>query len=346
MVWTATIKIVPHYFKTRQKMAYMATGVGYGIGRAVFPYIITSIYDATNYRDTILYCCCFFLLSISAPISYKEQMPKGRHKTAAKLIKAYVHPLKRYIAPFHLANGYLWNAELTGVAVILYTYIERTTDSEMVATNVQTINGAMQMAGAIGLTLILMKCKMNHYVLQIVCNFLIGVACIVLGAYKNEYSYYVTAGCLGFMEAIMVGNITCVCHHLYPEKDVVYAFGFHEAVGGIAGFVAPYTAGLIQENFGYEIGFYYLAANSMLGGLLYIIAGLIRRSIWTHRPEPEEGTNDSASATSATNDTEASNEKGSLSSSDNDVNKTTADEKLEISADDVKPEIQSGANAS
>ena len=81
----------------------------------------------------------------------------------------------------------------------------------------------------------------------------------------------------------------------------------------------------------------------MLGGLLYIIAGLIRRSIWSHRPQPEEGTNDSASATSATNDTEASNEKGSLSSSDNDVNKTTADEKLEISADDVKPEIQSGA---
>jgi len=338
MLWTATIKIVPHYFKARQKMAYMATGIGYGIGRAVFPYIVTTIYDATNYRDTVLYTVIFFAFSITAPICYREQLPKDRPKTAAKLLKAYVHPLKRYIAPFHLANGYLWNAELTGVAVVLFTYVDRTTGSETIATNVQTINGAMQMAGAIGLTLILLKVKMNHYVLQIVCNFLIGVACIVLGAYKNEYSFYVTSGILGFMEAIMVGNITCVCHHLYPEKDVVYAFGFHEAVGGIAGFVAPYTAGLLQERYGDEIGFYYLAANSMLGGALYIIAGLIRPTIWTHRPEPEEESNDSTSATSAT---EGSNEKASLSSSD-----ATADDKLQISADDVKPELTSGAAAS
>ncbi|XP_067933500.1 monocarboxylate transporter 8-like [Watersipora subatra] len=285
LLWTASIKIVPHYFKKRQKMAYMATGVGYGIGRAVFPYIITSIFKVTNYKETMLYTVIFYAISISAPIAYKEQLPKARPDSAVALFKAYTHPLKRYIVPFHLLNGYLWNAELTGVAVILFTYIEHNTASTSIATTVQTINGAMQLTGAIGLTLLLLKVKLNHYILQIVFNLLIGVVCFVIGAYRNEYSFYVAAGVLGFMEAIMVGNITCVCHHLYPEKDVVYAFGFHEAVGGIAGFLAPFTAGLIQDKFGQDAGFYYLGCNSVLGGLIYILAGIIRKSTWAHRPE-------------------------------------------------------------
>lgn len=341
MIWTATIKVVPHYFKERQKMAYMATGIGYGIGRAAFPFVISEIYKASNYRDTMLYTTIFFCFSITGPLIYKERLPKAEPKTAMKLIKEYFHPLKRFIAPFHLANGYLWNAELTGVAVILFTYVDRTTDSITIAANVQTINGAMQMAGAIALTLILIKVEMNHYVLQIVCNCLIGVACFVLGAYQNEYSFYVTAGCLGFMEAIMIGNITCVCQHLYPEKDIVYAFGFHEAVGGVAGFVAPYTAGLIQEKWGSEMGFYYLGANSILGGLIYIAAGLCRRSIFTHRPIPEEEVTEASTS-------DVSNEKGSISSNDNETKDSSlgaSQEQLEISADDVKPEVDSGAAA-
>ena len=330
MLWTSSIKVVPHYFKARQKMAYMATGIGYGLGRAVFPYIMTTILEATDYKTTILYTVIFFAFSITAPITYKEQLPKNRPKKAVELVKAYIHPLKRYAAPFHLLNGYLWNAELTGVAVLLFTSIENSTNEKHIAANVQTINGAMQMAGAIGLTLLLMKVKLNHYILQIVFNMLIGVACFVIGAYKNEYSYYITAGILGFMEAIMVGNITCVCHHLYPEKDVVYAFGFHETMGGIAGFVAPYTAGLIQERFGLEIGFYYLGCNSILGGLVYILAGLIRKSTWKHRPiEAEDYT---------PSDTEASQSQDKKSISTTEGETDVAVEKREISTNGANVE--------
>jgi len=325
MLWTATIKIVPHYFKKRQKMAYMATGIGYGMGRAIFPFIIEAILEKTTYKNTMLYTTIFFGLSLTAPIFYREQLPKEKPKSAKSLIKSYTHPLRRYIAPFHLANGYLWNAELTGVAVILFTYIDHTTEGERVAATVQTINGVAQMVGAIGLTLLLMKVKLNHYILQIVFNLLIGCVCFLIGAYRNVYSFYVSAGVLGFMEAIMVGNITCVCHHLYPEKDVVYAFGFHETMGGIAGFVAPYTAGLLQEKFGFPVGFYYLGCNSILGGVVFIIAGLGRKSTWKHRPvESEEP---------SPTDTEASTgepEKKSASDIDD------SSPPLEISPNDVK----------
>lgn len=317
-------------------MAYMATGIGYGIGRAVFPYIMTTIFEATNYRDTILYTVIFFAFSLTAPLTYKEQLPKQRPETIRHLVKEYTHPLKRYVAPWHLANGYLWNAELTGVAVLLFTYVERTTKETMsehealsAAANVQTINGAAQMVGAIGLTLLLMKVKLNHYILQIVFNVLIGIACFVLGAYKNVYSFYVTAGILGFMEAIMVGNITCVCHHLYPDKDVVYAFGFHETLGGLAGFIAPYTAGLIQERWGTEMGFYYLGCNSIVGGLVYILAGLIRRSTFFHRPVEDD--NETPSDTEASQ----SKDKTSISSVGETEASSASVEKMGISTEAI-----------
>lgn len=337
MLWTASIKVVPHYFKERQKMAYMATGIGYGLGRAVFPFVLTSILEQTNYKETILYTTILFAFSITAPITYKEQLPQGKHESVKHMLVAYTHPLKRYIAPFHLANGYLWNAELTGVAVILFTYIEHITDRVEVAATVQTINGAAQMVGAIGLTFLLMKVELNHYILQIVFNGLIGIVCFVIGAYANEYSFYITAGILGFMEAIMVGNITCVCHHLYPEKDVVYAFGFHETLGGLAGFIAPYTAGLIQERYGKQYGFYYLGCNSILGGLVFIIAGLIRRSTWKHRPAEKKDEPVSDTEASASTSTE---EKKSISSTEpsSAVQSTAASQEqlTEASPDDVK----------
>ena len=285
MIWTSTIKIAPHYFKVRLQMAYMATGLGYGIGRTVFPYIIASIYEATSYRNAVLFTAVLFAQSLSAPIFYIEQLPRDCPKSAAELLKAYIKPLHRFIAPFHLANAYLWIAELTGITIIMYTYVAHATENDTAAVNVQTINGAMQIAGAASLIAFLVKFKINQFALQIVCNVLIGAACIVFGTNKNICSFYLTAGALGFMESILYGNILGLCHHLYPADHVVYAFGFHEVFGGIAGFATPYTISLIQQRWGDEAGFYYLAACSFLAGLVYIVSYVVRPVIWKPFPE-------------------------------------------------------------
>jgi MFS family permease len=90
---------------------------------------------------------------------------------------------------------------------------------------------------------------------------------------------YASAAVVGMVYAITIGNIACVCSHLYNPDYVEYVFGFQSAVGGIGGFLGPFTAGLIQPKFGQSAGFWYLAGLILFGGMVLIVASLFRRRI-------------------------------------------------------------------
>ena len=76
MNFTSTIGIVPHYFDKRKSVAYAAPGLGSGIAMVTYPYILTNLLQAYNYKLAVLYLSPVFLLTITAPLVFKAQLPK------------------------------------------------------------------------------------------------------------------------------------------------------------------------------------------------------------------------------------------------------------------------------
>lgn len=79
---------------------------------------------------------------------------------------------------------------------------------------------------------------------------------------------------------MVISNMACLSVHLYPSSQVESAFSFQEAIGGVAGIVAPITAGLIQSRFGDTAGLCYVAAHSVLAAVSLFIPAAIKTELW------------------------------------------------------------------
>lgn len=277
---TVSIAIVPYYFKVRQNMAYMATGLGAGIAFATYPFLYKAIRDKHSYRDTILLMLPLIMCSITAPLVFKPTKKEERPSSLKELGRHYMDCMKQFPTGFHSLNCFCWNCAHGGVAVLLFSYVAANHTAE-IATAAQTIMGVMEMAGGVVLTLALTKLKFNHYILQISCNVIAGLFCFVLALTSNKIAIYMSAGVIGFIHSVTVGNIACVCSHLFPISEVDYVFGIQEVPGGLGGFIGPLVAGLLQKRFNMAAGFYYLGAVITFGAILLILAATIRTVLWT-----------------------------------------------------------------
>ena len=74
--------------------------------------------------------------------------------------------------------------------------------------------------------------------------------------------------------------MACLSAHLYPATLVESAFSFMEAVGGLAGIVAPVTAGLLQKLYGGSVMLCYVAAHGAIAALILIVLAVVRRELW------------------------------------------------------------------
>ena len=74
--------------------------------------------------------------------------------------------------------------------------------------------------------------------------------------------------------------MACLSAHLYPAALVKSTFSFLEAVGGLAGIVAPVTAGLLQKQYGGSVMLCYVASHSAIAALILIVPAVVRRELW------------------------------------------------------------------
>lgn len=279
MNMTSSIGIVPHYFEKKKAAAYSCTGLGQGISMVVFPYILTTMLDTYGYKLTLLYISPIFLLSVTAPIVFKPQISPLKPESARQLFTSYLSIFKRYITPFYFLNSYCWNGGQVGVIVLLFGYISGKAGLS-VAVASQSIMGGGFLAGTFILVLYLLRFTLNHLLLHLFCNIFLGVSCVMMASIDLPIVFYVFAGLFGVVYGITIANMACVSSHLYTNSEVEYAFGANEAVGGIAGFIAPLTAGIIQTRYGSDIGMYYLGSHGFLGAIILLVAALIRKDVW------------------------------------------------------------------
>lgn len=291
MTLMSTVAIIPHYFEKKANMAYMATGLGAGIGLSSFPYIYTSFRSSLSYRDTMLCMLPIAACSASAPLAFKAQLPNQQVKSFTRFIKGYIRPLKQSISIFYMMNTYFWNVGQVGVAILLFSYINDLHGIQT-ATNVQTIFGLLQAIGGITFTLLLIKVKVNHFLLHIFCNATNGIACIAAAIFTQDYVQYICAAVIGFVAAVTIGNMGCVCSHLYAKSDVEYMFGYQEAVGGIAGIIGPFTTSLLQSKLGLSSGFYFMGAHLLVGAAVLVLLMLFKRSVISPFAEDSESNTD------------------------------------------------------
>lgn len=327
----STIAIVPHYFKKRSNMAYMATSLGSGVALAIFPHIYSSLRSSLSFRDSLLYMLPIVAFSASAPLVFKSQLPPTPVGSASKLLSSYIHPFKKYITSFYLINTFCWNASHVGVSVLMFSHIKELFDYST-ATKVQSVFGISEAVGGVGLTLLLSKVKVNHFLLHIGCNAVAGTACIVMAIFDSVYIQYGGSVIVGFTHAITIGNMGCVCSHFYPRADVEYAFGFQEAMGGLAGILGPLTTTLLQEKYGLQSGFYLLGGQLLLGAAILLIAIAGRRSIILPYNNGDSDTQ-SGSLDCESEKTEKSDSMTNISSISLELNKSDS----KISYTDAKP---------
>ena len=274
----ASLTIIPQYLQKRHNLGYACIGLGQSLAIAVTPIIIHSLRAVTSYRSTCLYLLPILGPSAFVPFVFKPRLPSNSTNYS---MQSFIHPLKRFITIPYVVNAYLWNSGLVAVIVLTYGYVHKVTESHSTATLTMTIFGISEAVGAILLAMIMLKFKLNHYILHIVCNLLCGIFAIILGAFPFPMVFYTMAGLLGILHSMIVANMGCVSKHLYPARDIEYAFAYQEAFGGIGSLIGTFTAGLIQAAYGQNYGFYYMGAQAISGGLLLIFASLLKRETWT-----------------------------------------------------------------
>ena len=292
MNMTSSIGIVPHYFEKRKAAAYSCTGLGQWISMVVLPYLLSTMLETYGYKLTLLYVSPVFLLSVTAPIVFKPQTSPQKPASASEFIHSYLAIFKRFVTPFYFLNSYCWNGGQVGVIVLLFSYISGKAGLS-VAVAAQSIMGGGFLAGTFLLVLYLLRFTLNHLVLHIFCNFFLGLSCIMVASVNMPIVYYVSAGVFGVVYGITIANMACVSSHLYKNSEVEYAFGANEAIGGLAGFVAPLTAGIIQTRYGSNIGMYYLGAHGFIAVVIFLIAAALRKNILkSHSDSPAKTVSD------------------------------------------------------
>ena len=279
MNFTSTIGIVPHYFDKRKSVAYAAPGLGSGIAMVTYPYILTNLLQAYNYKLAVLYLSPVFLLTITAPLVFKSQLPTNKPESLITALKQFTKPLRQFVTPFYLLNAYFWNGGHVSVMVLLFSYITRRSDIS-VATLAYSLLGAGFLCGTFLIVVYLMKFSLNHYILQISSHVVLAATCFTFAFTDNIYVYYVAALINNMAYGVVIANMACLSVHLYPCSQVESAFSFQEAVGGVSGIIAPITAGLVQSIYGDRAGLCYIAAHGLLAAVSLIIPALIRRQLW------------------------------------------------------------------
>lgn len=283
------MSIIPHYMQKRHNLGYACIGLGQSLAVAVIPIIINSLRLVTSYRYTCLYFLPLLGVSIIVPVLFKPRLPI--HPTNYS-VQSFIHPCRRFITIPYLVSACLCNSGMIAMIVLLYGYVFLVTESRNIATLTMTILGICKVAGAALFATILLKFKVNHYILHIICNLICGITAIVLGAFPHTIVFYTMAALFGFFHAIIIANMGCVSKHLYPPRDIEYAFSYWQAMTGIGSLLGTYTAGLIQAAYGQSYGFYYTAAQTISGSLLLIFASLFKRKTWREYKKKTHADND------------------------------------------------------
>jgi len=281
----ASVTIIPHYMHKRQNLGYVCTGLGCSLAMSVMPIIIHSFRAVTSYRYTCLYLLPILGLGAFVPFVFKPRLPSSSTNYS---MQSFIHPLKRFITIPYVVNAYLWNSGLVAVIVLTYGYVHKVTESHSTATLTMTIFGICEAVGSIVFAATLLRFKINHYTLHIVTNLIGGAAAIIMAAFPSIPVFYTMAGLLGIIHAVIIANMGCVSNHLYPGRDIEYAFAYQEAFGGIGSLIGTYTAGLIQAAYGQSYGFYYMGTQVAFGGCLLIFFSAIRRETWKAHQEPSD----------------------------------------------------------
>jgi len=284
----ASLTIIPQYLQKRHNLGYACIGLGQSLAIAVTPIIIHSLRAVTSYRSTCLYLLPILGPSAFVPFVFKPRLPSNSTNYS---MQSFIHPLKRFITIPYVVNAYLWNSGLVAVIVLTYGYVHKVTESHSTATLTMTIFGICEAVGAASFAMVLLKFKFNHYILHIICNLLSGIIAVILGAFPNVIVFYTMAGLFGGIHAIIVANMGCVANHLYPVRDIEYAFAYQQATSGVGSLVGTFTAGLIQAAYGQSYGFYYMGAQAILGGLLLVFASLYKQETWKAHVRQTDGFN-------------------------------------------------------
>ena len=92
--------------------------------------------------------------------------------------------------------------------------------------------------------------------------------------------YHVAALVNNTAYGVAVANMACLSAHLYPATLVESAFSFMGAVGGLAGIVAPVTAGLLPKKYGGSVMLCYVASYGAIAALILIVPVVVWRELW------------------------------------------------------------------
>lgn len=280
MNMTATIGVVPHYFDKRKGAAYAGTGLGSGMGTVLYPLILSKMLEKYGYANTVLSVTPISLMSIAAIIVFKPQLEQKAPKSILALAQSYITSLRHLVTPFFLANAFLCRGAQVGMLVVLFSLIRNVAD-QSAAIMSSTVLGLSFLVGAAGLTLLLLKFKINHLKLTICCNFIIGATFIALGLYQHPLALHILSGIFGFFHGVTISIKPSISAHLYPTKDVEYSFGVAEAASGIASFLFPLTTGVIQKSYGESTGAIFLGISALTGGSILLVAAICKPVLWT-----------------------------------------------------------------
>lgn len=278
---TSTLGIVRHYFDKRRVAAFASISVGSAVAGVLFPPVISSMLTKFGYKYTILYISPLFALNILAPILFIEQIPREKPKSPKSLFKSYVAAFRRYITPFFLLNSFLSYGAQLSIMILLFTHISNNSNSLQTAVISYSVYGFGALVSGLGLILVLLKAKLNCYIFQIIFNMVTGLGCCLIAAFSFTEVYYVGCGVLGFTHGGVLAIKGGLSIHLYHVDAIEYSYGLGEAVAGIGSFVFPVAGGYIQKLYGSSSGLYFLGVTILVGGLMLILAALIKKELWT-----------------------------------------------------------------
>ena len=296
MCAAGTLGIVRHYFDRRQGAAFAGIGLGAGIAQVSLPPICSTLLTKYGYKYAWLYISPLFLLNLLPPLLFIEQIPLNKPKSAKALLTSYVDAFKHYITPFFLLNSLFARGAQLGILVLLFGHLSITTTPE-IALKAYVVCGFGFLVSTLSCNLILLKFNLNCFVTLIVLNLAIGLTCCMLAALNIPLVYYIFCGIFGLTNGAALAVKGGVSIHLYPPDAIEYSYGLSEAVAGIGSFVFPYVGGYIQKQYSSSSsGIYFHAAAVTLGGLILILAALIRPALWKlpqHRhTKPEKSDED------------------------------------------------------
>ena len=276
----STVEIIPHYLEKRKSVGYACLGLGEGIALVTLPYLFKLLLNGYGFKLTLLYISPIALLSLVGLVVFiqPKQSCDNRLK-GSLLIQSYFDSLKRLVSPFYLFNSLLWQGGLAGVVVLGFTYLVDVS-SDSVALLSYTIMGIAFHIGSLSLVSVLLKFKVNHYILQITLNATLGASTIILTFMNTPSLYYVCFGVIGILYGATISNMTCLRSHLYHSKDVEYTFGFMQVFGSIGAAFVRVTAAMIKEQYGVHTGMYHSGGMLILASITLIIPALIQPKIW------------------------------------------------------------------